>query len=112
MSRCRCTGKLRFPASFGRQSIDVFSSSPNNLLTHPLISLVNQGSLGGLCPLFIVGGGGELLRDEVDYLRKRVVLCANRSSDNIPRPQSSSAGNLPAIEKYALSVPRAGGDGA
>lgn len=27
---------------------------PNTLLTHPLISLVNQGSLGGLPPLMIV----------------------------------------------------------
>ncbi|RSH93472.1 hypothetical protein EHS25_007828 [Saitozyma podzolica] len=27
---------------------------PNDLLTHPLISLVNQGSLGGLCPLLII----------------------------------------------------------
>ncbi|ORX37902.1 Alpha/Beta hydrolase protein [Kockovaella imperatae] len=41
---------------------------PNNLLTHPLVSPVNAGSLGGLCPLLIVGGGGELLRDEITYL--------------------------------------------
>ncbi|WVQ96171.1 hypothetical protein IAU59_003274 [Kwoniella sp. CBS 9459] len=41
---------------------------PNNLLTHPLVSPVNLGSLGGLCPLLIVGGGGELLRDEITYL--------------------------------------------
>ncbi|WVR08240.1 hypothetical protein IAU60_005287 [Kwoniella sp. DSM 27419] len=41
---------------------------PNNLLTHPLVSPVNLGSLGGLCPLLIVGGGGELLRDEIIYL--------------------------------------------
>ncbi|WWC65650.1 uncharacterized protein I303_108271 [Kwoniella dejecticola CBS 10117] len=41
---------------------------PNNLLTHPLVSPVNQGSLGGLCPLLIVGGGGELLRDEIMYI--------------------------------------------
>ena len=27
---------------------------PNNLLTHPLVSPVNQGSLGGLCPILIV----------------------------------------------------------
>ncbi|OCF46099.1 lipase/esterase [Kwoniella heveanensis CBS 569] len=41
---------------------------PNNLLTHPLVSPVNLGSLGGLCPLLIVGGGGELLRDEITYI--------------------------------------------
>lgn len=28
--------------------------SPNSLLTHPLVSPINQGSLGGLCPLYIV----------------------------------------------------------
>jgi len=28
--------------------------SPNNLLSHPLVSPVNLGSLGGLCPLLIV----------------------------------------------------------
>lgn len=27
---------------------------PNNLMDHPLVSPVNQGSLGGLCPLYIV----------------------------------------------------------
>ena len=27
----------------------------NDLLTHPLVSPVNQGSLGGLCPLLVVG---------------------------------------------------------
>lgn len=34
---------------------------PNVLLSHPLVSPVNQGSLGGLCPLLIVSarnGGG------------------------------------------------------
>ncbi|WRT69493.1 uncharacterized protein IL334_006479 [Kwoniella shivajii] len=41
---------------------------PNNLLTHPLVSPVNMGSLGGLCPLLIVGGGGELLRDEITFI--------------------------------------------
>lgn len=30
---------------------------PNVLITHPLVSPVNQGSLGGLCPLLIVSSG-------------------------------------------------------
>jgi len=64
---------------------------PNNLMDHPLVSPVNQGSLGGLCPLYIVSslssaylsrpkrslcrssssqaaGSDELLRDEITYI--------------------------------------------
>jgi acetyl esterase/lipase len=29
---------------------------PNILLSHPLVSPVNQGSLGGLCPILVVSG--------------------------------------------------------
>ncbi|GAA5912516.1 uncharacterized protein JCM6883_005928 [Sporobolomyces salmoneus] len=41
---------------------------PNNMLDHPLVSPVNQGSLGGLCPLYIAAGSDELLRDEITYI--------------------------------------------
>ncbi|KAF2870336.1 hypothetical protein BDV95DRAFT_497001 [Massariosphaeria phaeospora] len=40
----------------------------NHLLTHPLVSPVLQPTLGGLPPLLIQVGGGELLRDEQIYL--------------------------------------------
>lgn len=40
----------------------------NQLITHPLVSPVLQPSLGGLPPLFILVGGGEMLRDEQFYL--------------------------------------------
>lgn len=40
----------------------------NHLLSHPLVSPVMQPSLGGLPPLLIQVGGGELLRDEQIYL--------------------------------------------
>ena len=40
----------------------------NQLLSHPLVSPVLQPSLGGLPPLLILTGGGELLRDEQIYL--------------------------------------------
>ncbi|KAH8106038.1 alpha/beta-hydrolase [Cristinia sonorae] len=40
----------------------------NEQLTHPLVSPVVQGSLGNLCPLYILAGDGELLRDEIVYL--------------------------------------------
>ncbi|KAM3512204.1 hypothetical protein MY11210_004122 [Beauveria gryllotalpidicola] len=40
----------------------------NALLTHPLVSPVLQATLGGLPPLFVMVGGGEILRDEQIYL--------------------------------------------
>ncbi|OTA21244.1 hypothetical protein BTJ68_15199, partial [Hortaea werneckii EXF-2000] len=42
--------------------------APNELLSHPLVSPVTQPSLGGLPPMLIQVGGGELLRDEQVYL--------------------------------------------
>ncbi|KAI8631086.1 alpha/beta-hydrolase [Xylariaceae sp. FL1651] len=46
----------------------------NELLSHPLVSPILQPSLGGLPPLLIMTGGGELLRDEQIYLAHK---CAN-----------------------------------
>lgn len=40
----------------------------NQLISHPLVSPVLQPSLGGLPPLLIITGGGEVLRDEQIYL--------------------------------------------
>ncbi|KAH9942586.1 alpha/beta-hydrolase [Amylocystis lapponica] len=37
-------------------------------LTHPLVSPILQSSLGNLCPLYIIAGDGEVLRDEIIYL--------------------------------------------
>lgn len=37
-------------------------------LTHPLVSPILQGSLGNLCPLYILAGNGEVLRDEIIYM--------------------------------------------
>lgn len=48
----------------------------NELLSHPLVSPVMQPSLGGLPPLLIMVGGGEILRDEQIYLAHK---CANPS---------------------------------
>ncbi|POR35176.1 AB hydrolase superfamily protein C4A8.06c [Tolypocladium paradoxum] len=46
----------------------------NALLSHPLVSPVMQPTLGGLPPLLIMVGGGEVLRDEQIYLAHK---CAN-----------------------------------
>ena len=40
----------------------------NQLISHPLVSPVLQPSLGGLPPLLIMTGGGEILRDEQIYI--------------------------------------------
>ncbi|KAH7069581.1 hypothetical protein BKA63DRAFT_476388 [Paraphoma chrysanthemicola] len=40
----------------------------NHLITHPLVSPALQPTLGGLPPLLIQTGGGELLRDEQIYV--------------------------------------------
>ena len=49
-----------------RDQIQIYA--PNHLLAHPLVSPVLQPSLGGLPPLLIQVGGGEMLRDEQIYL--------------------------------------------
>lgn len=49
-----------------RDQIQMYTT--NQLLSHPLVSPVFQPSLGGLPPLLIQAGGGELLKDEQIYL--------------------------------------------
>lgn len=48
----------------------------NELINHPLVSPIMQPTLGGLPPLLVVVGGGEILRDEQIYLAHK---CANPS---------------------------------
>ena len=48
-----------------RDQIQLYA--PNYQLLNPLVSPVLNPSLGGLCPLLIQVGGGELLRDEQIY---------------------------------------------
>ncbi len=48
----------------------------NDMLAHPLVSPVMQPTLGGLPPLLIMVGGGEMLRDEQIYLAHK---CAEPS---------------------------------
>lgn len=49
-----------------KDQIQLYAS--NQLIFHPLVSPVLQPSLGGLPPLLILTGGGEVLRDEQIYL--------------------------------------------
>ncbi|KAF4595637.1 AB hydrolase superfamily protein C4A8.06c [Ophiocordyceps camponoti-floridani] len=55
-----------------RDQIQMYTT--NSLLSHPLVSPVMQPTLGGLPPLLILVGGGELLRDEQIYVAHK---CAN-----------------------------------
>lgn len=48
----------------------------NDLISHPLVSPIMQPTLGGLPPLLVMVGGGEILRDEQIYLAHK---CANPS---------------------------------
>jgi acetyl esterase/lipase len=49
-----------------KDQIQMYAS--NHLISHPLVSPILQPSLGGLPPLLIQTGGGEMLRDEQIYL--------------------------------------------
>ena len=49
-----------------KDQIQMYAS--NYLISHPLVSPVLSPTLGGLPPLLILTGGGELLRDEQIYL--------------------------------------------
>ncbi|KAL4874091.1 hypothetical protein BDV12DRAFT_159003 [Aspergillus spectabilis] len=67
-------GHLRPPPSFvmDGKTIEVKDQihmyTTNDLLFHPLVSPIFQPSLGGLPPLQIISGGGEMLRDEQFYV--------------------------------------------
>ncbi|KAH7931203.1 alpha/beta-hydrolase [Leucogyrophana mollusca] len=52
-----------------RSQIQLYATTEQ--LSHPLVSPILQGSLGNLCPLYILTGDGEVLRDEVMYLAHR-----------------------------------------
>ncbi|KAL2264775.1 hypothetical protein VTJ83DRAFT_7285 [Remersonia thermophila] len=58
-----------------KEQIQLYTT--NDLMIHPLVSPVLQPTLGGLPPLLIMVGGGELLRDEQIYLAHK---CAHPSA--------------------------------
>ncbi|SPQ23180.1 43b7cf72-dd7d-4f9a-a1d8-e77a0d63de04 [Thermothielavioides terrestris] len=49
-----------------KEQIQIYTT--NELIAHPLVSPIMQPTLGGLPPLLIMVGGGEMLRDEQIYL--------------------------------------------
>lgn len=53
-----------------KDQIQMYAS--NQLISHPLVSPILQPSLGGLPPVLILTGGGEMLRDEQIYLAHKM----------------------------------------
>lgn len=87
-------------------------------LSHPLVSPVLQGSLGNLCPLYIIAGDGEVLRDEVIYLahraahpedmpvREGVLRDGRRQRENVEKfKKPTKVYNLFIVTKYDLTSP-------
>ncbi|KOS17288.1 AB hydrolase superfamily protein [Escovopsis weberi] len=68
----------------------------NSLLSHPLVSTVMQPTLGGLPPLLILVGGGEILRDEQIYLAHK---CANPQK-YAPAPENLTERGRMLLAKY------------
>ncbi|KAH7185438.1 uncharacterized protein B0J16DRAFT_267028 [Fusarium flagelliforme] len=68
----------------------------NELLAHPLVSPVMQPTLGGLPPLLIMVGGGEILRDEQIYMAHK---CANPTKYAPPEGSLTPEGRA-MLEQY------------
>lgn len=68
----------------------------NELLDHPLVSPIMQPTLGGLPPLLIMAGGGEILRDEQIYLAHK---CANPAKYAPPADKLDERGRI-LLAKY------------
>ncbi|KAJ4205583.1 hypothetical protein NW767_003647 [Fusarium falciforme] len=77
-----------------KDQIQMYTS--NELLAHPLVSPVMQPTLGGLPPLLIMVGGGEILRDEQIYLAHK---CANPAKYAPPEEALTEEGRA-RLEQY------------
>ncbi|KJK93984.1 hypothetical protein H633G_02151 [Metarhizium anisopliae BRIP 53284] len=77
-----------------KDQIQIYTT--NALLDHPLVSPIMQTTLGGLPPLLIMVGGGEILRDEQVYLAHK---CANPRKYTRP-VETLSEEEIELLEKY------------
>ncbi|RDX53666.1 alpha/beta-hydrolase [Lentinus brumalis] len=87
-----------------RAQIQLYATTEQ--LSHPLVSPVLQSSLGNLCPLYIIAGNGECLRDEIIYLahkaahpkkyptRKGVLQDGHRQKENAEKFQTPTKVHL------------------
>ncbi|KAF1811987.1 alpha/beta-hydrolase [Eremomyces bilateralis CBS 781.70] len=76
--------------------------APNHLLLHPLVSPIFQPTLGGLPPLLIQTGGGELLRDEQIYLAHKA---ANPSAFKLSIKHQDRQGVTETIDGLVAKYP-------
>ncbi|PSR78655.1 hypothetical protein BD289DRAFT_456196 [Coniella lustricola] len=77
-----------------KEQIQMYTT--NELLSHPLVSPAMQPTLGGLPPLLIMVGGGEILRDEQVYVAHK---CANPLKYMPPESTMDDSGRAQ-IEAY------------
>ena len=79
-----------------KDQIQIYTT--NQLLAHPLVSPILQPSLGGLPPILIVTGGGEILRDEQIYLAHKMANPSNYPLGAAYRSRYDPGGKL--LNKY------------
>lgn len=70
----------------------------NQLISHPLVSPILQPSLGGLPPLQILSGGGEMLRDEQFYVAHKAANPAQYPPSKVYLDEYDPGGKI--LNKY------------
>lgn len=79
--------------------------APNHLLSHPLVSPITQVSLGGLPPLCVIVGGGEMLRDEQIYLAHKAANPSSYPPPHLAAYGAQDGSSLPQIHPDLLRYP-------
>lgn len=90
---------LRLVADDGTEEIIVNEQiqlyTTNNMLDHPLVSPALQPTLGGLPPLLIISGGGEILRDEQMYIAHKCADPAKYAGPNLSEEAKAQIARYP-----------------
>ncbi|CAK7201447.1 hypothetical protein SEUCBS139899_004151 [Sporothrix eucalyptigena] len=90
---------LRLVADDGTQEIIVNEQiqlyTTNNMLEHPLVSPALQPTLGGLPPLLVIVGGGELLRDEQMFIAHKCADPVKYASPNLSEEAKAQVARYP-----------------
>ncbi|OAA64195.1 lipase esterase family protein [Niveomyces insectorum RCEF 264] len=92
--------RLSLLAAGGDERIDIQEQiqlyTTNAMLDHPLVSPILQPTLGGLPPLLVLVGGGEILRDEQMFLAHK---CAHPAK-YVPSKAPLDAAAQAALKRY------------
>lgn len=81
-----------------KDQIQMYAS--NQLISHPLVSPILQPSLGGLPPLLILTGGGEMLRDEQIYLAHKAAHPGKYPPSDAHLDEDITGHNRDQVEKW------------